>query len=142
MTTMKKVTTLLTVLFLMTSTSLFADDDEKLFVNLTSDDINRATMAIAMGTKALTKEKVPVTIFLSVEGVRIVDMNLPEHRHANGKSLKEMLSEFMEEGGRVIACGMCMKNVGGIKKDEVMEGVEHAGGMSALLADDTTVITF
>ena len=142
MITIKKLATLLTVVFLMTSTSVFADDDQKLFVNLTSDEINRATMAIEFSTKALTKEKVPVTIFLSVEGVRLVDMNLPEHRHANGKSLKEMLSEFIEQGGRVIACGMCMRNVGGIKKNEMMEGVESAGGMTALLADDTTVITY
>ncbi len=69
MTTIKNLTTLITVLFLMTSTSLFAGDHEKLFVNLTSDDINRATMAITMGTKALTKDKAPVMIFLSVEGV-------------------------------------------------------------------------
>lgn len=141
MTTISRLSTLLTVLFLMASTTVFADD-EKLFVNLTSDDMNRATMAIQMGTKALTKQNVPVTIFLSVEGVRIVDMNLPVHRHANGKSLKEMLTEFIEQGGRVIACGMCVTNVGGMKKGEIMDGVEHAGGMAALLADDTTVITF
>ena len=99
-------------------------------------------MAIAFSTKVLTQKKIPVTIFLSVEAVRIVDMNIPEHRHANGKSLKEMLSEFMEEGGHVILCGMCAKNVGGIKKDEVLEGVQHGGGMAALFEDDTTVMTY
>jgi hypothetical protein len=31
-------------------------------------------------------------------------MNIPEHRHVNGKLLKEMMREFMEEGGRVILC--------------------------------------
>jgi predicted peroxiredoxin len=119
-----------------------SDSDQKLVVNLTSDEMNRATMAIALSTKVLTQKKIPVTIFLSVEAVRIVDMNIPEHRHANGKSLKEMLSEFMEEGGRVILCGMCAKNVGGIKNDEVLEGVQHGGGMAALFEDDTTVMTY
>jgi predicted peroxiredoxin len=99
-------------------------------------------MAIAFSTKVLTQKKIPVTIYLTVEGVRIVDKNIPEHRHANGKSLKEMLSRFMEEGGRVIACGMCMKNVGGIEKDEVIEGVEFAGGMSALFEEGTTVLSY
>ncbi len=139
----KKLTTVLAFIFIIASNSvLAADSNQKLFVNLTSDEINRATMAIAFSTKVLTQKKIPVTIYLTVEGVRIVDKNIPEHRHANGKSLKEMLSGFMEEGGRVILCGMCMKNVGGIKKDEVIEGVEFSGGMSALFEEGTTVLSY
>jgi predicted peroxiredoxin len=57
---------------------------------------------------------------LNVDGVRIADKNIPENKYVNGKSLKEMLSGFMDKGGRVILCGMCMKNVGGINKDEVI----------------------
>lgn len=139
----KKLTTIIAFLCLIASNSLLAaDSNQNLVVNLTSDEMNRATMAIAFSTKVLTEKKIPVTIYLTVEGVRIVDMNIPEHRHANGKSLKEMLSDFMEEGGNVIICGMCMKNVGGIKKDEVLEGVLHSGGMSALFADGATVMTY
>ena len=141
--TMKKLTSVLIFLCIIASNSVFAaDSNQKLFVNLTSDEINRATMAIAFSTKVLTQKKIPVTIFLSVESVRIADKNIPEHRHANGKSLKEMLSEFMEKGGNVIICGMCMKNVGGMNKDEVIEGATFGDGMSALFEEGTTVLSY
>lgn len=77
-----------------------------------------------------------------MEGVRIADMTIPQHRHANGKSLKEMLSDFMDDGGRVIICGMCMTNVAGMKKDEVLEGVQFSVGMSEFLVEGTTVMTY
>jgi len=143
MMTIKKLTTVLAFLCLIASTSLFASDgDEKLFVNLTSDEMNRATMAIAYSTMVLTQKDIPVTIFLSVEGVRIVDMTLPKHRNAYGKSLNEMMSEFMDAGGRVLLCGMCARNVGGIDEDDVLKGVQYGDGMSALFEDDTSVLTY
>ena len=104
-----------------------ADSDQKLFVNLTSDEINRAAMAIGLSTLVLEKEKIPVTILLNVDAVRIADKNIPEHKHANGKSLKGMLSGFIKAGGRVIVCPMCMKNVGGMSKGDLIAGVEMGG---------------
>lgn len=125
--------------------ALASDTEQKLFVNLSSDEINRATMAIGFSTKVLTEKKIPVTIFLNVEGVRIADKSIPEHKHANGKSTKEMLSAFMKAGGRVIVCPMCMNNVGGIKKNEIIEGVGIGGPnvtWPALFAEDTTVLSY
>jgi predicted peroxiredoxin len=143
MTTMKKVLSMLVVLCLVASSSVFAaDDDRKLFVNLTSDEINRATMAIVFGTRVLTEQNIPVTISLSVEGARIADINIPETINSNGDSLKGLLKEFMEKGGRVLICEMCMTNVAGLKENEVLEGVEVGGGMAAMLDSGTTVISF
>lgn len=140
MNAMKKV---LVLLFLVVSSSAFAaDDDRKLFVNLTSDEINQATMAIVFGTRVLTEQNIPVTISLSVEGTRIADVNIPEVINADGESLKGLLKKFMEEGGRVVICEMCMTNVAGLKQDEVLEGVEIGGGMAALLESGTTAISF
>jgi predicted peroxiredoxin len=122
-----------------------SEDGEKLFVNLSSDDINRAAMAIGFSTKILTQKKIPVTIFLNVEGVRIADKNIPEHKHANGKSLKEMLAAFMDAGGQVIVCPMCMENVGGLSKEDLISGVKVGGPdvtWPALFADDTTVLSY
>ncbi|HDY82216.1 MAG TPA: hypothetical protein ENH48_04570 [Halieaceae bacterium] len=139
----KKLAIALTLLCVIASNSVSAaDTSQKLFVNLTSDEINRATMAIAISTKVLTELEIPATIYLSVEGVRIVDKNIPQQKHANGKSLKEMLSAFMKKGGRVIVCGMCLENIGGIKKDEVIEGVDFVGALSALFEDGTTVLSY
>lgn len=143
MSTMKKVLSTLALLCLVASSGAFAaDSDQKLFVNLTSDEVNRATMAIVFGTRVLTEKNIPVTISLSVEGTRIADINIPETINANGDSLRGLLRQFMEKGGRVMICEMCMTNVAGLKESEVLKGVEIGGGMDALLESGTTAISF
>jgi predicted peroxiredoxin len=143
MMTSKKLITMLTFLCVVAASSVFAQtNDERLFVNLTSDEINRATMAIVFGTRVLTERNIPVTIHLTVEGTRIADRNIPEKTNADGNSLKGLLSQFIDKGGRVIVCGMCMKNIGGIKENELIEGVQTEGGMSALFEPNTTVVSY
>ena len=139
-----KVVLILFALFI-SSTAVSSENDQRLFVNLTSDEMNRAAMAIGFGTKVRKQKKIPVTIFLNVDGVRIADKNLPSHKHANGKSLKEMLADFIKDGGRVIVCPMCMKNVGGMSKGDLINGVEVGGPdvtWPALFAEDTTVLSY
>ncbi len=34
-----------------------------------------------------------------------------------------MLIGFIQAGGKAIVCPMCMKNVGGLSKDDLIEGV-------------------
>lgn len=146
MNTVKKLGIIFALVCAIALPSAFADDSGKsLFVNLSSDDINRATMAIGFSTRVLKEKKIPVTIFLNVEGVRIADKNIPEHKHATGKSTKEMLATFIEAGGKVIVCPMCMKNVGGLKKDEIIDGAVIGGSdvtWPALFADGTTVLSY
>ena len=136
---------MLAVLCIMSSPLALAESKQKLFVNLTSDEINRAAMAIGFSTKVLTEKNMPVTIFLNVEGVRIADKNIPEQKYSNGKSLKEMLADFMKAGGQVIICPMCMKNVGGLTKDELISGVKIGGPdvtMPAMFAEGTAVMSY
>jgi len=144
MTIRKSITMLafLSVCLFASNGVLAADNDQKLFVNLTSDEINRATMAIVFSTRVLTEMSIPVTIHLTVEGTRIADENIPEKTNANGDSLKELLSRFMDRGGRVFVCGMCMKNIGGINEDELIDGVQIEGGMSAIFEPGTTVVSY
>jgi predicted peroxiredoxin len=145
MMTIKKSMTILAFLSMCifaTSSVTAADDGQRLFVNLTSDEINRATMAIVFGTRVLTEMNIPVTIHLTVEGTRIADRNIPAKTNANGDSLKGLLSQFMDRGGNVYVCGMCMNNVGGIKEDELIDGVKVQGGMSALFEPGTTVVSY
>ena len=136
----------LAVLTVMLSSNLLAaSDGDKLFVNLSSDDINRAAMAINFSTRVRQEKQTPVTIFLNVEGVRIADKNIPEHKHAMGKSLKEMLQAFMDKGGQVIVCPMCMKNVGGMTKEDLINGVKVGSSnvtWPALFAEGTTVLSY
>ena len=142
----KHVLVIFALVFMTVSPNLYASDDgDKLFVNITSDDINKAAMAIGFSTKIRMEKKIPVTIFLNVEGVRIADKNILGHKHSTGKSLKEMLAGFMQAGGKVIVCPMCMKNVGGLSKNDLIEGVVVGGSdvtWPALFADDTTVLSY
>ena len=142
---MKKVLSLVLLSFLYfgVNVNAFADDDDKkLFVNLISDDLDRAAMAVGISNKVLSTGDIGVTIFLSAQGVRWVDKNIPQNRYVNGKTIPEMLQGFIKSGGKVILCKMCMKNVGGIKQDEVIDGVKFGGAIEALFADNTTVLTY
>ena len=142
---MKKIFSLILLAFLslgINSIALADDDDKKLFVNLISDDLDRAAMAVSISNKVLSTEKIKVTIFLSAQGVRWVDKNIPQNRYVNGKTIPEMLQGFMKSGGQVILCKMCMTNVGGIKQEDVIDGVKFTGTLEALFADDTTVLTY
>lgn len=134
---------LLTLLFAGTTTiSYSAEVEKKLFVSLTTDNLDRAAMAVGISNKVLSTKKMPVTIFLSAQGVRWVDKNIPQNRYVNGKTIPEMLQGFIKSGGQVIVCKMCMKNVGGLKKEEVIDGVKFTGTLSALFADNTTVLSY
>lgn len=142
---MKKIVSLILLTFLcfgVNSAGLADEDDKKLFVSLISDDLDRAAMAVSISNKVLSTGDIPVTIFLSAQGVRWADKNIPQNRYVNGKTIPEMLQEFMKSGGQVILCKMCMENVGGIKKEDVIDGVKFKGTLSALFADNTTVLTY
>ncbi len=142
---MKNIFSLILLAFLSLSINSIAfadDDDKKLFVNLISDDLDRAAMAVSISNKVLSTEDIKVTIFLSAQGVRWADKNIPQNRYVNGKTIPEMLQGFMKSGGQVILCKMCMENVGGIKQEDVIDGVKFTGAISALFADDTTVLTY
>ena len=107
--------------------------------------MNRAAMAINFSTRIRTQKQIPVTIFLNVDGVRLVNRHIPSSTHVSGKTLQEMLVVFMAAGGKVLACPMCMKNVGGMKKADLLEGVVVGGSdvtWPALFAEDTTVLSY
>lgn len=133
------------VSLLWVSTAANAAQPPSMFVNLTSNEMNRAAMAISFSTRILTQKKMPVTIFLNVDGVRLVNKNIPGSTHVNGKTLQEMLEAFMAAGGKVIACPMCMKNVGGMTQKDLLDGVVVGGSdvtWPALFADNTTVLNY
>ena len=142
---MKKILSFALLAFMcfgVNSITFADDDDKKLFVNLVSDDLDRAAMAVSISNKVLSTKDIQVTIFLSAQGVRWVDKNIPQNTYVNGKTIPDMLQAFMKSGGQVIACKMCMKNIGGIEEDNVIDGVKFTGALSALFADDTTVLTY
>ncbi len=116
-----------------------------LFISLTSDDIDTAAMAIGFATKILTGTDKPVTIFMNVDGVRLVDINIPQHVHSSGKTMHQMLQMFMDEGGVALVCPTCMVNVGGMKKEEILPGVLIGTPdytWAAMFAENVTVLSY
>lgn len=134
------------LLLLLCSTAVTgATGDKSLFVNLTSDETDRAVMAIALATRVQTEGQHPVTIFLNVDAVKLAHTAMPQIKHSNGRTAQEMLSTFMNGGGRVIICPMCMDNLGGFTGKDLLEGVELGGPtitIPAMMSGDTTVLSY
>ena len=123
------------------------DDDLKngLFVNLTSDEIDRAAMAINFATNVRHETGKPATIFLNNEGVRLVDKNIPQNKHVSGKTIHEMLDSFIDAGGVVLVCPMCMKNVGGLDSSELLDSIIIGTPdytWTAMFAENVTIINY
>lgn len=128
---MKNIGTILLILltFSITSTSVFADDAKGgLFVNLTTDDTWAASKAIMFAhEKVLNRGYQPVAIWLNIRGVYLADKKRASHVHglmkADGKSVQDMLTAFINDGGMVIACGACSK-AAGLSIDDYIKGVK------------------
>ena len=100
-------------------------DDAKpgLFVNLTTDDTWSATKAIHFAGKALAEGHKPVAIWLNVRAVYLADKKRPPHTHGLvGKSIHDMLKDFMAKGGQVVMCQACSA-AAGLKQEDYIEGV-------------------
>lgn len=119
-------------------------NDKSLFVNLTSNETNRAAMAVFIAHRAMTDNQIGATIFINVEAVHLVNKNIKQGSNPEGNNPAEMLAAFIADGGRVIICPMCMKNVGGMTEEDLIDGVEMGGPnvWEALFADGTTVLSY
>lgn len=116
--------------FLAAPVSQASADEHKtgLFINLTTDDTWSAAKAIAfahnMGVKNGHK---PVAIWLNVRGVYLADKKRASHVHGlmkeKGKSIQDMLTAFMKDGGQVIMCKVCSK-AAGLTKQDYIDGVQ------------------
>jgi predicted peroxiredoxin len=122
-----------------------AASEESLFVNLSTDDLDRSAMAVNFAHKILNGKEIPVTIFLNVEGVRLVDSSVPQNIHVTGESVQEKLVNFMADGGTVLICPFCMQNVGGMTQGDVIDGVLLGGPemtWTALFAEGARVLSY
>ncbi len=117
-----------------------------LFINLTSDELNRAAMAISFATKTRQDMGKPVTIFLNVEGVRLAHKDAAQEPYGmDSKTIHEMLQAFMDAGGTVLVCPMCMMNVAGMTADDLVPGTMVSSPdlmRAALFAEGVTVMSY
>ncbi len=116
-----------------------ADNDDPLFVNMTTSDPHRAKMAIVFA-KSQQGLNHPVTVFLNDKGVLVG----AKSKAAEFQEHQKALSEIIDAGGVVIACPMCMEHYG-VKADDLIKGIqlgkpELTGGQ--LFKDDTKTLTW
>lgn len=98
-----------------------------LFVNLTTDDTWAATKAVMFAhEKVLKRGHKPVAIWLNVRGIYLGDKKRASHVHGlnkdKGKSIQDMLTAFIADGGTVIACAACSK-AAGLTEDDFITGI-------------------
>lgn len=100
------------------NSSAIAGATDPLFVNATTDDGHRATMALTFSQHQLER-KHPVTIFLNDRGVFIASKANAE----KFKSQQALLDSLMKAGASVIVCPMCMKHYD-IKEADLLPGIK------------------
>lgn len=131
-------------LLLGSAATVMAESQRHVFANITTDDTNRAAMAIQF-TRAIMKSKgMQATLFFNTYGVELVHAGKPSPRYADGQTIADMLRQFMDEGGTVLACPMCMKHVSGMTTADLLPGVaaREGGGVEAVTRPDTLVLSY
>jgi len=89
------------------SLSAYAGANDPLFINLSTDELHRSTMAINFG-KHHSANGHPLTIFLNDKAV----MMGVKAGSAKFADQQQALSEVISSGALVIMCPMCLKQAG------------------------------
>lgn len=145
---MKKLVhvSLLAVLLLVSlfCSSALAGMNNKVVANITTNDVNRAAMAIKFTHSIMKSKGMKATLFFNVYGVELVNKNKISPIYPTGQNIAQMLAEFVQDGGTVLACPMCMKNVGGMTNADLLPGVSSKKGMGleAITQPDTLVLSY
>lgn len=121
-----------------------AGEIKRVVTSITTDDVNRAAMAIKFTQSIMKQKNVEGVLFFNVYGVKLVNSKMPSPMYRNGESITVMLTDFMKAGGKVIACPMCMKNVGNMTNAELVPGVVavKGGGVKAVSMPDTLALAY
>ena len=121
------------------SLSAISGPNDPLFINLSTDDLNRSTMAINFG-KHHSASGHPLTIFLNDKAV-MLGVKTGASKYAEQQ---QALSEVISAGALVIMCPMCLKQAGYTESD-LISGVKLGGPKitgEALFKDGTKTMSW
>ncbi len=134
---MRKLISLLILTFVMlTSTAAVIAESkgqQAVLIHLSSytDNLHSASMALKVG-HMLSKNDVSVTLFLDLEGVRLVDKNQPQNlQWGSGDSIEQLYLAYIKAGGGVLVCPHCAEAAGVI---DLRESAVIASPDSLLMA--------
>lgn len=93
-----------------------------LFINMTTGDPWRGWMGLHFAHSTL-KMGHPVAIFLNLDGVKLAEKEgMQEKKETMKRVPRDILADFINDGGIVLMCGPCMQEFG-LKLDDVVPGV-------------------
>jgi len=107
-----------TLLFSLCANSAVELNKDPLFINLTSNESHRATMAIGFGKNQLIKGH-PLVVFLNDKGVLMASAKNTSKFTAQ----QQMIQEIIKSGGTVYACPSCMKHYG-VNEADLIPGIK------------------
>jgi len=136
---LKSIKSIVLAVLAVLSLSVIAGANDPLFINLSTDELHRSTMAINFG-KHHSANGHPLTIFLNDKavmlGVKAGATKFSDQQQA--------LSEVIASGALVIMCPMCLKQAGYDEVD-LLPGVKMGGPKitgDALFKDGTKTMSW
>jgi len=94
-----------------------------LFINMTTGDSWRGWMGLHFADSTLRMGH-PVTVFLNLEAVKLAAKAGEQEKRPSMQRLpRDIIADFIRNGGVVLMCGPCMQEFG-LKLDDLVPGVQ------------------
>ena len=131
-----RLVTALALLGLLFTGTAYAQEKQKLFINLASDHPWRMEMALTFAGAVLARGT-GVTVWLNNEGVRVGKAQ----SEGQLKKASQMLADLINKGARVVVCGECLRQFA-INERQLLPGatVGRVDTTIALLLDANTQV--
>ncbi len=111
----------------------------RLVYHLSSDEPWRATIAL-LDSQTMVKSGFNVTLMLSIEGVQL-GVKHP-HQYLGLNLLTNNVTNFMDNGGNVIICEICLK-IAGYNNSDIIDGaIIGTPQIMSNLLNKTTVVDY
>ena len=114
---MKKIVPIILVFMvalLGSSNASSHDDEQNIMIHLSNytNDLHSVNMALKLGYM-LSESGSSVTLFLDLEGVRLVDKHQPQNlTWGAGDAIETLYNKFIDAGGNVLVCPHCAEAAG------------------------------
>jgi uncharacterized protein len=117
----------------------------KILVHAThgKEDVERATLPFVMGNVSATADQETV-VLLTIEGVRLATYGYADEVQKEGfPPLKDVIRQFLDNGGQLWACGACAKPRGITEADLIPAArIVTADNVVEYMASGASTLTF